>query len=100
MQSHPQEAERFGGRTVPPTTPPVINAGASASDARRAGAGGDTDFPGSNPDEVQPNPPDFDQPDRAPDQEVPRPGGDTDQPGKTPSETPPQPQSPTVPAPD
>ena len=101
MENHRQEAVRFGGRTVPPATPPVINAGASASDAIGADAGGDSDFPGRNPYEVQPNPPDFDRPDRAPDQEIPTPGGDTDRPGQTPAETPAQPDRPReTPPPD
>lgn len=101
MQDPTQKAEEFGGRTVPPTTPPVVNAGASADDARRADADGDSDFPGSNPDEVRPTPPDFDQPNRAPDQEVPSPGADNDQPGGTPQETPAQPAVPReTPPPD
>jgi hypothetical protein len=101
MQSHSHEAEQFGGRTVPPATPPVINAGASASDALRADAGGDSDFPGKSPDEVQPGQGDFDQPDRSPEQEVPNPGGDTDRPGQTPAETPAQPDMPReTPPPD
>ena len=94
MQNNQQEAVQFGGRTVPPATPPTINANASASDAVRADAGGDSDFPGKNPDEVQPGQGDFDQPDRPPEQEVPHPGGDNDQPGGTPQETPAQPAVP------
>jgi hypothetical protein len=87
-----QEAEAFGGRTVPPATPPVINDNASARDAAgRSGPNGDSDFPGRNPDEIEPQQPDFDQPERSPEQEVPGPGGDTDQPGRAPAETPPQP---------
>jgi hypothetical protein len=94
MENHQQEAEQFGGRTVPPATPPTINGNASAKDAMRADAGGDSDFPGKSPDEVQPGQGDFDQPDRSPEQEVPNPGGDNDQPGGTPQETPAQPAVP------
>ena len=95
MENHQQEAEQFGGRTVPPATPPTINSGASASDAVRADAGGDSDFPGKSPDEVQPGQGDFDQPDRSPEQEVPDQGGDIDQPGRGPAETPAQPDRPS-----
>jgi hypothetical protein len=92
MTNHQQEAEAFGGRTVPPATPPTINENASALDAAtRPGREGDSDFPGRNPEEIEPQQPDFDQPDRSPDQEVPDKGGDVDQPGRTPEETPPQP---------
>ena len=91
MQNGQQEAVQFGGRTVPPATPPTINDNASASDAMAAQAGGDSDFPGKNPDEVQPGQGDFDQPDRSPEQEVPDQGGDSDQPGQSPAETPAQP---------
>jgi hypothetical protein len=102
MENRQQEAVEFGGRTVPPATPPVINAGASAIDAAsRPGHGGDSDFPGRNPDEIEPQQPDFDQPDRSPEQEVPDKGGDIDQPGRGPDETPPQPNEPGVtPPPD
>ena len=92
MQHHQQEAEAFGGRTVPPATPPVINENASAIDAAsRPGRDGDSDFPGRSPDEIQPGQGDFDRPGRSPEQEVPGRGGDIDKPGQTPSETPPQP---------
>ena len=92
MTSPQQEAEAFGGRTVPPATPPMINDNASALDAASLpGRDGDSDFPGRNPDEIEPQQPDFDQPSRSPEQEVPGPGGDTVQPGQTPAETPPQP---------
>jgi len=94
MENHLQEAVQFGGRTVPPATPPTINGGASAADAMRADAGGDSDFPGQGPDEVQPGQGDFDRPDRSPEQEVPSPGHDTDQPGRGPAETPSQPDMP------
>jgi len=101
MQYHQQEAEEFGGRTVPPATPPLINRNASAADAAtRPDADGDSDFPGSNPDEVEPGQGDFDEPDRSPDQEVPG-GGDIDEPGATPDETPAQPDMPSeAPPPD
>ena len=95
MENHQQEAEQFGGRTVPPATPPTINANASASDATRADAGGDSDFPGKSPDEIQPGQGDFDQPGRSPEQEVPDQGDDIDQPGRGPAETPSQPDMPT-----
>ena len=101
MENHLQEAVQFGGRTVPPATPPTINASASASDAMRADAGGDSDFPGQSPDEVQPGQGDFDRPDRSPEQEVPSPGHDNDQPGRGPAETPSQPDMPReAPPPD
>ena len=102
MEIGQQEAEQFGGRTVPPATPPTINSGASASDAAaRTSAGGDSDFPGGSPDEVQPGQGDFDQPSRSPEQEVPDQGGDSDQPGATPPETPAQPSVPgESPSPD
>ena len=90
-----QEAVEFGGRTVPPATPPVINDNASAVDAAgRPGLDGDSDYPGSNPDEIQPGQGDFDQPSRSPEQEVPGQGGDVDQPGQNPAETPAQPAVP------
>ena len=92
MENHQQEAEAFGGRTMPPATPPVINANVSASDAAtRPGRDGDSDFPGRNPDEIQPGQGDFDRPNRSPEQEVPGRDGDIDQPGRGPAETPPQP---------
>ena len=95
MTSDQQEAVEFGGRTVPPATPPVINDNASAHDAAsRPYADGDSDFPGSNPDEIQPGQGDFDQPSRSPEQEVPGRGGDIDQPGQSPAETPAQPSVP------
>jgi hypothetical protein len=101
METHQQEAKEFGGRTVPPATPPTINGNASATDAMRADAGGDSDFPGKNPDEVQPGQGDFDQPGRSPEQEVPDQGGDIDQPGQSPAETPAQPDMPSeAPPPD
>lgn len=101
MQTPQQEVEQFGGRTVPPATPPTINGNASASDAIRAHAGGDSDFPGKNPDEVQPGQGDFDQPGRSPEQEVPDHGGDIDQPEQSPAETPAQPDMPSeTPPPD
>ena len=102
MEMPQQEAESFGGRTVPPATPPTINANANAGDAAtRADAGGDSDFPGRSPDEVQPGQGDFDQPDRSPEQEVPDRGGDIDQPGRGPAETPSQPDMPReAPPPD
>lgn len=101
MQFQQQEAEQFGGRTVPPATPPTINDNASASDAARSVGSGDSDFPGSNPDEVQPGQGDFDQPRHSPEQEVPGQGGDIDQPGQGPAETPAQPEVPgETPPPD
>jgi len=101
MTNHQQEAEQFGSRTVPPATPPVINENASAMDAAtRPGRGGDSDFPGRNPDEIEPQQPDFDRPDRSPEQEVPGQGGDFDEPGQTPIETPAQPEQPQVTPPD
>ncbi len=96
MTNQQQEAVEFGGRTVPPATPPVINDNASAADAaNHPGRGGDSDFPGSNPDEIQPGQGDFDQPSRSPEQEVPDGGGDIDQPGQSPAETPAQPSGPS-----
>lgn len=102
MTNPQQEAVEFGGRTVPPETPPVINDNASALDAAsQPGRGGDSDFPGRNPDEVTPQQPDIDQPGRSPEQEVPDQGGDIDQPGRGPDEAPPQPTEPaTAPPPD
>jgi hypothetical protein len=101
MQDHNQEAEQFGGRTVPPATPPTINDHANADDAMQAEAGGDSDFPGKSPDEIQPGQGDFDSPGRSPEQEVPDRGGDIDQPGRGPAETPSQPDMPSeAPPPD
>lgn len=102
MQDNHQEAEEFGGRTVPPATPPLINDNASAEEAAlQARPGGDSDFPGQNPDEVKPGKGDFDRPASSPEQEVPGQGGDTDSPGSTPAETPAQPDMPSeAPAPD
>ena len=101
MTNQQQEAEAFGGRTVPPATPPVLNDNASASDAMRVNAAGDSDFPGHNPGEIQPGQGDFDEPSRSPEQEVPGQGGDIDQPGQTPAETPAQPDVPSeAPSPD
>lgn len=102
MEKHQQEAEEFGGRMVPPATPPMINRNASAEDAAtRPDEDGDSDFPGRNPDEVEPGQGDFDEPDRSPEQEVPDRGDDIDQPGTTPEETPPQPDMPReAPPPD
>jgi hypothetical protein len=92
MENNQQEAVEFGGRTVPPATPPVINDNASAIDAAtRPDRGGDSDFPGRAPDEIQPGLGDFDRPSRSPEQEVPGQGGDFDQPGQAPAETPPPP---------
>jgi hypothetical protein len=92
METSNQEAVEFGGRAVPPATPPVINDNANAIDAAsRPDRQGDSDFPGRSPDEIQPGQGDFDRPDRSPEQEVPGQGGDMDQPGQTPAETPPQP---------
>ena len=97
-----QEAEEFGGRTVPPATPPLINKNASPDDAAtRADGYGDSDFPGRNPDEVEPGQGDFDEPDRSPEQEVPDQGGDFAEPGAVPQENPGQPEIPTeTPPPD
>ena len=101
MENRQQEAEQFGGRTVPPATPPTINANASARDAMQSDAGGDSDFPGRSPDEVQPGQGDFDRPGRSPEQEVPDQGGDFDRPGQSPAETPSQPDMPSeAPSPD
>ena len=102
METHNQEAVEFGGRTVPPATPPTINDNASPVDAAsRPGRNGDSDFPGRNPDEIEPTQPDFDRPDRSPEQEVPGRGGDIDQPGRGPDETPAQPLEPGIaPPPD
>ena len=83
----------FGGRTVPPATPPVIN-----EQCQRDGRGDPlrtrtataisraairTRSSRSNAISTSPS--------RSPEQEVPGPGGDTDQPGRAPAETPPQP---------
>lgn len=101
MANHQQEGDAFGGRTVPPGTPPVLNANTSPSDAIHADPGGDTDFPGHNPDEVDPGKGgDIVEPDRSPEQEVPGGGGDTVQPGQTPAETPAQPNEPGIVPPD
>ncbi len=102
MANPQQEAEPFGGRTVPPATPPVLNDNTSATDAAScADAEGDSDFPGHNPDEVDPGKGgDIVEPGRSPEQEVPGRGGDTVQPGQTPAETPAQPSEPGIAPPD
>ena len=102
MEDGQQEAVEFGGRTVPPATPPVINDNASAFDAAtKPMADGDSDFPGRAPDEIKPGQGDFDRPDSSPEQEVPGQGGDVDQPGQAPAETPAQPDMPSeAPPPD
>ena len=101
MSDRTQEAVEFGGRTVPPATPPVINDNTSAVDAATLPkAKGDSDFPGNNPDEINPGQGDTDQPGQAPLEETPG-GGDSDQLGETPQEVPEQPIMPSeAPPPD
>jgi hypothetical protein len=92
MTDRSQAVPEFGGRTVPPATPPLVNANASAEDAAtRPDESGDSDFPGSNPDEIE-------QPGRSEPDEIDPGGGDIDEPGSAPVETPP-PAEPTVPPP-
>jgi hypothetical protein len=75
-------------RMVPPATPPVINRAASAIDAAtKPDRNGDSDFPGSSPDEIQPQQEPIDNPGESPDEVTPD-QGDTDQPDSTPSEAP------------
>ena len=62
MTDRPQSTQFYDTPTVPPATPPVINEHASAQDAELAKADGDSDWPGSVPDETV------------------EPGGDTDDP--------------------
>ena len=96
MEKHQQEAEEYGGRTVPPATPPTINRNASAEDAAtRPDEDGDSDFPGQNPDEIVPGQGDTDVPERTPDEVAPD-QGDFDRPDSSPIEMPPQPD--TMPA--
>jgi hypothetical protein len=64
--------------TVPPGTPPVIE------------AGGDTYTPDQQPNEVPPQAPDRDQPSQTPDEVGPG-QGDFDSPDRAPAEVPPQP---------
>jgi hypothetical protein len=99
MTDRSQAVPEFGGRTVPPATPPLVNANASAEDAAtRPDESGDSDFPGSNPDEIeQPGRSEPYEPSRSPDEIDPG-GGDIDEPGSAPVETPP-PAEPTVPPP-
>ena len=100
MNEQPQEGAAFGGRTVPPATPPPVNQNASAIDAAtRPDPDGDSDFPGRNPDEIeQPGQEEPYEPARAPDEIDPG-GGDIDEPGSTPDET--QPIEPSIaPPPD
>ena len=57
MSDRTQEAVEFGGRTVPPATPPVINDNASAVDAATLPkANGDSDQLGETPQEVPEQP--------------------------------------------
>lgn len=67
-------------------------------DSRQAASkpGGDTDFPASSPDEVQPQQEPPDSPGQAPDEVVPG-EGDTDQPDSSPIETPPPDPIPAAP---
>ena len=79
---------------IPEGTPPVI---ADAMDAAtRPDRDGDIDFPGSSPDEVQPQQEPPNEPGRAPDEVTPD-GGDWDEPDSTPVETPPLPETPAAP---
>lgn len=100
MTDQRQEATEFGGRDVPPATPPLINKNANAMDAAtRPDRDGDSDFPGSSPDEIeQPGQSEPYEPAQAPDEVGPG-GGDSDFPGSTPDET--QPLEPSIaPPPD
>lgn len=65
-------------------------------DATRPGRGGDSDFPGSNPDEIQPQQEPAGIPDQAPDEIEPG-QGDTDEPDSSPIETPEPPDTPAAP---
>jgi hypothetical protein len=65
-------------------------------DATRPGRGGDSDFPGKNPDEIQPQQEPAGIPDHAPDEVVPG-QGDTDEPDSSPIETPEPPETPAAP---
>lgn len=82
--------------------PPAIDNSADVQAAAElAKAGGDSDFPGKTPPEVQPDEGgDTDIPQRSPLEEEPG-GGDIDQPGESPAEMPAQPANPSeTPPPD
>jgi hypothetical protein len=64
--------------------------------ATRPGRDGDSDFPGSTPDEVQPQQEPADNPGQAPDEVTPG-QGDNDQPDSSPIETPEPPETPSAP---
>lgn len=84
-------------RMVPPATPPVVNSSASAIDAAtKPDRNGDSDFPGSSPDEIQPRQEPADNPGAAPDEITPD-QGDTDQPDSSPIETPEPREAPAAP---
>ena len=111
----------YGQPHIPPMTPPVIDPGADAADARLATAdgdsdspgsqpaqvdrdgederlfdgarnGGDRDFPGEQPDEIVPGQGDNDVPGETPDEVAPG-QGDFDQPDSSPIESPPLPDT-------
>jgi len=66
------------------------------NDATQPGREGDNDFPGSTPDEIQPQQEPADNPGQAPDEITPG-QGDTDQPDSSPIETPEPPETPSAP---
>ncbi|MGV3556142.1 MAG: hypothetical protein ACO1OD_12900 [Croceibacterium sp.] len=102
MENKQQQPMDYERPTVPPATPPTIDGNADAQAAAElAKPGGDSDFPGQTPAEVQPDEGgDTDYPGRgAPEQQPDE--GDIDHPGETPQEMPAQPEMPSeAPPPD
>ncbi|MBO9601748.1 MAG: hypothetical protein J7496_04480 [Novosphingobium sp.] len=100
MTDRPQSTPFYDTPTVPPATPPVINEHANPADAGLAKTNGDSDYPGSTPDEtVEPGGDTYDP--SIPEQGVPPGEESIDQPGETPDEIPAAPAIPAeAPAPD
>ena len=87
MTDRDQSTPFYDTPTVPPATPPVVNEHVSPEDAGLAMTNGDSDFPGSVPDEtVDPGGDTIDP--SIPEQEVPPGEDEQNNPGETPDETP------------
>ena len=87
MTDRAQSTPFYDTPTVPPATPPVINDHANPDDAGLAMPNGDSDFPGSTPDETVEPGGDTDDP-SIPEQGVPPGEESIDEPGDTPEEAP------------
>ena len=85
MTDRTQSTPFYDTPTVPPATPPVINEHANPDDAGLAFTNGDSDYPGSTPDEtVEPGGDTYDP--SIPEQGVPPGEEELNQPGETPDE--------------